>query len=238
VVDRAAIIEVEAKATGEGLPEDYRVARELALVGSHGQAKRIYLRLLAETASHSLEALIYNDLAALAVTAGDTRAARDLLKKALEIDAECDAALENLSALGFDHPPIPTTNGTAEPRTCDSAKLPIYGFMHVGLMNHWHDIVEEQFLKLHASGLWDRTERIFVGVVGPRHEEFDFEDEKLEVVYRSADFQEAEFPTLSALQRVCSDHECLVYYIHTKGNFHVSDATCDWRHLMEYFVIG
>jgi hypothetical protein len=104
-------------------------------------------------------------------------------------------------------------------------------------MNHWHDIVEEQLLKIHAAGLWVRTERLFVGVVGSGHEEFDFDDEKLEVVYRSADFQEAEFPTLTALQRFCSDHECLVYYLHTKGNFHVSDATRDWRHLMEYFMI-
>lgn len=115
--------------------------------------------------------------------------------------------------------------------------LPIYGFMHVGVVNHWRDIVEEQLRKLRASGLWDRTERIFVGLVGPRHEEFDFEDEKLEVVYRSPDFEEAEYPTLLALEKFCSDHECLVYYIHTKGNFHVSDNTRDWRHLMEHFVI-
>jgi hypothetical protein len=126
------IIEIEETAVSDGFPEDYRLARKLALAGSHEQAKHIYRRLLAETASHSLEALIYNDLAALAVTAGDTRAAQDLLKKALEIDAECDAALVNWSALGFDPPPLPTTNGTAEPRTSDSAKLPIYGFMHVG----------------------------------------------------------------------------------------------------------
>jgi len=119
----------------------------------------------------------------------------------------------------------------------DQLSPPIYGFMHVAMLNHWHSVVEEQLLKLRASGLWNRTRRIFVGLLGPRPEEFDFADDKLEVVYRSADIGQAEFPTLEFLQHFCKEKDCLVYYIHTKGVFHLSETTRDWRHLMEHFVI-
>jgi hypothetical protein len=250
--DERNIIEVEAGVACEGHPDDYFLARELALAGSHEEAKRIYYRLLAETATPSLQALVYNDLAAVAATAGETQSGNQLLTQALEFHPECEAALENWSALGergraqtgvqahfcfADSAKMCQSPGGRPVPNSGFSSLPIYGFMHVGVINHWRDIVEEQLLKLHASGLWDRTERIFVGLVGPQHEEFDFKDEKVEVVYRGTDFQEAEYPTLKALQQFCASHDCLVYYIHTKGNFHVSDNTRDWRHLMEHFVI-
>jgi hypothetical protein len=233
----ASIIEVETTPRDEKLPEDYRLACELAWAGSDKEAKRIYHRLLAETTSRRQQAFLFNDLAALALAAGDMQSGRDLLKQALDSNPQCEAALETWTALGLGPAPNGTSNGSAECDRRGQSKLPIYGFMHVGLINHWRDIVQEQLLKLQVSGLWDRTERIFVGLVGARHEEFDFEDEKLKVVYRSADFEEAEYPTLKALQEFCSEQDCLVYYMHTKGNFHLSESTRDWRHLMEHFVI-
>ncbi|BBO34427.1 glycosyltransferase [Lacipirellula parvula] len=117
------------------------------------------------------------------------------------------------------------------------AELPIYGFIHVAMMNHWRRVVEEQLLKLKASGLWDRTERIFVGLLGPQRDHFDFEDDKLEVVYYSPDIEEAEFPTLMFLEDFCSSRDCFAYYLHTKGVFRVSPHTDDWRRLMEHFAI-
>jgi hypothetical protein len=285
--DVAKTLEVTPPKNGDALPEDYWLARELAWAGSNDQAKRIYCRLLAETASPNLRATVYNDLAALAAMSGDIQTGRQLLEQALESDAQCEGALENWNALACDLPsngrrgqayveegvgcqvfaasnlrsgvglradksalvarrpriePVPeaygeTGTGTSaaagEPVPC----LPIYGFMHVGTLNHWHGVVAEQLLKLRASGLWDRTERIFVGLVGPEQQEFDFEDPKLAVVYRSVDVSEAEYPTLKALEQFCTSHDCLVYYMHTKGTFHVSENTRDWRHLMEYFVI-
>jgi hypothetical protein len=102
------IIEVGA-AAGDGLPGDYCLARELALAGSIDEAKRIYTRLLSETSSSTLQAIIDNDLAALALAAGDMQTGRELLRQALEFDARCDAALENWSAFGFDQPPFATT---------------------------------------------------------------------------------------------------------------------------------
>lgn len=66
VLTESSIDEVEAPTTGESWPEDYRLARELALAGSQDEAKRIYYRLRDATFSQSLQALIHNDLAALA----------------------------------------------------------------------------------------------------------------------------------------------------------------------------
>ena len=67
--DDSLIIEFHATATSDGLPDDYRLACDLAWAGSNDDAKRIYCRLLAETASPTLQALVYNDLAALAGSA-------------------------------------------------------------------------------------------------------------------------------------------------------------------------
>lgn len=117
------------------------------------------------------------------------------------------------------------------------AALPIFGFMHIATLNHWREVVAEQLLKLRSSGLWDRTNRIFVGVLGNEAHQLDFADEKIQVIYRGKNIAEAEFPTLEHLQQFCGEKECLVYYIHTKGVFRVSDMTRDWRHLMEHFVI-
>jgi hypothetical protein len=115
---------------------------------------------------------------------------------------------------------------------------PIFGFMHVALMPGWREIVQEQLWKLHASGLYERTQRIFVGLVGSLRNEFDLEDAKLEVVAWNPELLVGESPTLEYLDRFCRGQECLAYYIHTKGVSRDSDTTRDWRHLMEYFVIA
>lgn len=114
---------------------------------------------------------------------------------------------------------------------------PIVGFMHVAMKGNWRGIVTEQILKLKASGLWDRTARIFVGLLGPDRSAFNFDDEKLEVVYHHPNYDEAELPTLAKLQEFCASTDCLVYYMHTKGVFRVGLGQDEWRRCMEYFLI-
>src|SRR4051812_17074926 len=106
----------------------------------------------------------------------------------------------------------------------------IYGFMHVARVNHWRDIVDEQLLKLRASGLWDKSTRIFIGFVGNDGGRDMPLPEKCEVVYCSDDITEAERPTLAALQSFCRRTDCLVYYIHTKGVINTSLGAQEWRH--------
>ena len=123
------------------------------------------------------------------------------------------------------------------PETLRSPK-PVYGFLHIATMNHWRQVVDELLTKLNASGLYDRTERMFVGVVGPEAELVHFDDPKIEVVYRDADLNKAEFPTLDYLHRFCKETgDSLVYYLHSKGVSHESDRCRDWRQLMGYFNV-
>lgn len=119
----------------------------------------------------------------------------------------------------------------------NAVRLPVFGFMHVAMTNHWKEIVEEQVLKMRASGLWEKTERLFVGLLGPRPDEFTFADPKILPMYFGVDYAPAELPTLGALQRFCRTQDCLVYYVHTKGAFSPGNGTRDWRRSMEHFAI-
>lgn len=116
-------------------------------------------------------------------------------------------------------------------------QLPIYGFMHIATHGRWEQVVAEQLALIRTSGLYDRMTRLFIGVVGPACQSFSPGDEKIEVVHRSPDLQEYEFPTLKYLRSFCHSNDGLVFYIHTKGIFRDNEATTDWRHYMEYFVI-
>ena len=116
----------------------------------------------------------------------------------------------------------------------------IYGFVHIATVNHWRDIVAEQFAELRLSGLLDRTRRLFVTLLGPECDQFDWQGNLLEVVHRSADLEECELVTLAKLHEFCRDHDGLVYYIHSKGVFSepAAPTVADWRQLMQHFVIG
>ena len=116
-------------------------------------------------------------------------------------------------------------------------EAPIYGFMHVAMINDWRQIVDEQIVKLRASGLWDKTERLFVGLLGPHPDEFSCDDPKILSMFFGVDYAPAELPTLAALQRFCRTCDCLVYYIHSKGVFSPANGTRDWRRSMEHFII-
>jgi hypothetical protein len=109
--------------------------------------------------------------------------------------------------------------------------------MHVAMVGQWREMVEEQFMKLRASGLWDQAHRIFVGLLGEDRACFDFADPKLEVVHYSPDLREYELPTLAFLREFCCAHDCLAFYVHTKGVTRPCRGTREWRHVMEHFVI-
>jgi SAM-dependent methyltransferase len=113
----------------------------------------------------------------------------------------------------------------------------VFGFMHVAMVGHWRDVVEEQCIKLVASGLWERTERLFIGLLGEDRAELTLRDAKAEVAYYSPDVALAELPTLAVLQQFCRSRDCLAYYVHTKGVTRPGRGTREWRHSMEHFVI-
>ncbi len=119
----------------------------------------------------------------------------------------------------------------------DAKPIPVFGFIHVATHGTWRDVYAEQLELLRSSGLFDRTSRIYVGIVGPEAYSFEVSEDKITVIYRSPDFCEYEFPTLRFLKTFCSTHAGLVYYVHSKGVFRNSAGTEDWRRYMQYFVI-
>jgi len=93
----------------------------------------------------------------------------------------------------------------------------IYGFYHVAAIGgRWRFVVNDQVRKITESGLYDKTRKIFVGVLGDIGD-YKFPP-KFKIAYQSNNFGEYEFPTLRILKSFCeSNHPCKVWYIHTKG---------------------
>src|SRR5438105_1783449 len=81
----------------------YLRAFECVRSGRLDEAQRHYDGLPgAVSKPRSLQALVLNDRAALAVSAGDLEAAREGFEKALDADAQCEAARLNLALLQAD----------------------------------------------------------------------------------------------------------------------------------------
>lgn len=109
----------------------------------------------------------------------------------------------------------------------------ISGFMHVLGNERGQQIVLEQIARLKRSGLWDRSDRVYIGSVGA--EVWLPSDPKIEHFH---DHNPSLFETftLSRLFDVCQAGDCACWYIHTKG---ASWTAVDprWRHHMEASVI-
>ena len=121
----------------------------------------------------------------------------------------------------------------------DPMPPPIVGFIHAATVHNWRDIVHEQLSLMRRSGLYQKSARIHLGLVGPEWDE-DFCDGKCAVAARCSDLSAFEFPTLVALYQQCLAADCLVYYVHTKGvvsGQHIPHIH-DWRRYMEHFIIA
>src|SRR5262245_35566739 len=116
---------------------------------------------------------------------------------------------------------------------------PTYGFMHVAAIKKWRDIVVEQLELLQRSGLLASTRSLLVSALGDEPVEEFLSLSNVQLVYRSPDIKEYEFPTLERLQTLCQEQDCRVYYIHTKGV--VSQDSCppvvSWRRYLQHFII-
>jgi len=126
--------------------------------------------------------------------------------------------------------------------------MKIFGFAHVYMVHNWSEIFESQLEKIKASGLYDKLEKIFVGLnsqsevpgFGPilHFNEEVFNDKKVEILYYINKPDLYETLTLSFLHKFCCESNVRVFYIHTKGVSRNSpQCQIDWRNLMEYFVI-
>jgi hypothetical protein len=100
----------------------------------------------------------------------------------------------------------------------------IIGFFHIAQIGgSWEWVHKELWNKLHTSGLYTATERIYVNIVGTNGEPPKVISEILldpkVIVTTMPDAGVFEYPTLAKLQHVALDmrEPFYVYYIHTKG---------------------
>jgi glycosyltransferase involved in cell wall biosynthesis len=111
-------------------------------------------------------------------------------------------------------------------------------FYHIGQINHWKEIYEEQMKALHDSGLYSACDFVFCAINGteplpgpiPEKVLFDYNQDHV-----------LEANTLERLWRFCKDYpDHRVLYMHTKGvtwiNEH-KETTARWRRYMEHFNV-
>jgi hypothetical protein len=109
----------------------------------------------------------------------------------------------------------------------------IKGFIHCYGTEAGQRILLEQINRIKHSGLWEGTERVFVGSVG---NQITLADDPKLTHFHHDDATEFELWTLDRLFEECQRDDCLCWYIHTKGASH-HDSSRDWRHHMELIVI-
>lgn len=130
-----------------------------------------------------------------------------------------------------------------------SLSNPICGvYYHCYLVHGWQEMVAEQMDRLKASGLYDRAERVTVGIIG-NEEDRDvliacYKDTgKVHFVLPGNQDQSEEFKTLACLHEdACQGVFDYAWYFHTKGITHqarpgIWEHVTDWRRYLEYFLI-
>jgi len=134
----------------------------------------------------------------------------------------------------------------------------IYGFYHICLINDWSEVVNEQINKLIDSGLYEKSDAIYIGALGSSEEVKNLKDimqeyPKFIVEYTSPNVEEYELPTINIIHQKSKQEDFYCYYIHAKGVsiteknmgwyhrstdfIHLKNCVKDWREYMEYFII-
>ena len=112
----------------------------------------------------------------------------------------------------------------------------IYGFMHIFQVHNWEEIVDSQIKRMKKSGLYNRIDKLFMGVVGG--EKLREYGKKVKILYHIDKPDLYEGLTLSILHIYCHTFNGKVFYIHTKGVSRNSPAQfTDWRRMMEHYII-
>jgi hypothetical protein len=119
---------------------------------------------------------------------------------------------------------------------------------HIGMLNNWEEVVEEQLEKLERSGLGEAADHITVTAVGPRSyfaklgKLFKSFPKKVTLIHAGRDLALYEFPGIEQVIRIGETWpDAKILYMHNKGVTHFGKATEEsaslWRRYMEYFTI-
>lgn len=123
----------------------------------------------------------------------------------------------------------------------------IIGFFHIGVLGRWFEIYQSQLRYLKQSGLYDKTEKIYIGIAGQDVRHMLSLDPKMEIICIENRLNYGETTTIRELYKYCvrTNEKIKLWYIHTKGAKYTMECNPDkielidsWRNYLEYFVIG
>lgn len=126
--------------------------------------------------------------------------------------------------------------------------LKIYGFYHAYCMcENWEVLVEEQLVHVVSSGLYDKIDSLFIGVLISQNDMGKLEKllskySKVKILYTDDDGSLLEFKTLIEMQKKACEENFLGFYFHTKGitwlnaDPKVYNVGNSWRLMNEYFL--
>ena len=120
------------------------------------------------------------------------------------------------------------------------SKLPIYVFFHICCNNNWHSVVTKLYNQIKASGLYDKIDGIYCGVLGnPEQDNHPmFLDPKIKILFNENKDLFERF-TLNSLIELSVKNDFYALYIHSKGIRFNGQNPCveDWVDYMTYFNI-
>ncbi len=115
-------------------------------------------------------------------------------------------------------------------------------FYHVCLVNDFKFLVQDQFLKLFVSGLYEKCDSVVIGAVYYRDDDFFWlkrlfiKYEKIKLVgFKNGEL--AEKHTMMLISQFCDHQEAFICYFHSKGLYHQSYNSSLWRMIMDYHVL-
>jgi len=112
----------------------------------------------------------------------------------------------------------------------------ICGYMHVYQVHNWSEIMEQQLYRIKKSSLFNKMEKLYVGVIGK--EPVRALGKKIEIIYQIDKPKLYESLTLTCLHLNSHTFNGQVFYTHTKGVSRNSpQPQTDWRKMMEHFII-
>lgn len=113
-------------------------------------------------------------------------------------------------------------------------------FWHICAINHWKEVVSDQFDCLYKSGLFFDCEKIHITFLGNNSKDLDWIlSDKIEIRNFSKNLKHYEKLCLNDLRTWSETNDSYVFYFHTKGvsKPQYKENIWAWRKMMEHFLI-
>ncbi|NBU99207.1 MAG: hypothetical protein EBS19_13515 [Spirochaetia bacterium] len=116
-------------------------------------------------------------------------------------------------------------------------------FWHICGLNHWKEIVEDQFKEIHSSKLFEDLDKIYITYLGESKEDVNFlleKTNKIHLIYYSNYLKDYERACLRELKKWSQANDSYVLYIHAKGvsRPHKMKGVWAWRKMLEFILIN